>query len=218
VTAALDRRDAAPLAPVTLAGRIVRLEPLSPAHLDGLVTAANESADETFAHTWVARDRAGMAASIDEAVSLAAVGRAVPFATLDAATGRVLGSTRFGNVERWAWSDGIERRSPGGADVVEIGWTWLRRSAQRTGANTEAKWLMFRHAFETWRVHRLQLKTDARNLRSRAAIERIGARFEGVLRSHMPAADQTLRDTAMFSVTEAEWPAVRARLERLLRR
>jgi N-acetyltransferase len=130
----------------------------------------------------------------------------------------VLGSTRFANVERWTWSDGRERRPPGSADAVEIGWTWLERPAQRTGATVEAKWLMLRHAFSAWQVHRVQLKTDERNLRSRAAIEGIGARLEGILRSHMPGADGRLRHTAMYSIVEGGWPAVDARLRARLER
>ncbi len=205
------------MGPVVLAGRVVRLVPLHASHLDPLLDAANASAEETFPFTWVPRDRDGMASWIEEALALSAEGRAVPFATLDATSGRVIGSTRFGNVERWAWPDGRARRPAGGADAVEIGWTWLERAAQRTGANAEAKRLMLRHAFETWQVHRVQLKTDVRNLRSRAAIERIGARFEGVLRSHMPASDGGVRDTAMYSITASEWPGVRDRLGEKLR-
>lgn len=214
----LDRRDALPLGPATLAGRLVRLEPLGLAHVDGLLAAALETPPEDLALTTVPRAAASMRAYVEEALALAAAGRAVPFATLEAASGRVVGSTRFGNVERWAWPDGRERRPPGGADAVEIGWTWLSRRAWRTGINTEAKWLMLRHAFGAWRVHRVQLKTDERNVRSRAAIERLGARFEGILRSHLPSAGSGLRNTAFFSVVEAEWPAVEARLLGLLAR
>ena len=213
----LDRRDAAPLGPVTLAGRLVRLEPLGPGHLDGLLAAALETPAEDLALTTVPRDRAAVQGWLEEALALAAAGRALPFATLAVASGHVVGSTRFGNVERWSWPDRRERRPPGGADAVEIGWTWLARRAWRTGVNTEAKLLMLRHAFTAWRVHRVQLKTDERNQRSRSAIERLGARFEGVLRSHMPSAGCALRDTAFYSVVEAEWPAVEARLEGLLR-
>ena len=96
--------------------------------------------------------------------------------------------------------------------MVEIGWTWLAAAAQRTPINTEAKLLMLTHAFETWRVHAVKLNTDARNARSRAAIERIGARFDGVLRAHRPASDGGIRDTAAFSLLEAEWPAAKRHL------
>jgi len=212
----LDRRDALPLGPVTLAGRLVRLEPLAPEHLDGLLAAALETPAEDLALTTVPRDRAAMQAWLDEALALGRAGRAVPFATVEAASGRVVGTTRFGNLERWSWPDRRERRPPGGADAVEIGWTWLCRRAWRTGINTEAKLLMLRQAFGPWRVHRVQIKTDARNARSRTAIERLGARFEGVQRSQLPSAECALRDTAFYSVVEAEWPGVEARLTGLL--
>jgi RimJ/RimL family protein N-acetyltransferase len=105
---------------------------------------------------------------------------------------------------------------PASPTELFLGFTWLARAAQRTGLNTEAKYLMLRHAFEAWRVHRVQLKTDARNRRSRDAIARLGATFEGVLRSDRPSIEDGLRETALFSVVEAEWPRLRARLEGLL--
>jgi RimJ/RimL family protein N-acetyltransferase len=214
----LDRRDAAPLAPLVLGGALVRLEPLSPAHLGPLIEAAGSDPAEVFPFTHVPRDRAGMTRYLEVALGLAAAGQALRFATLEAASGLLVGTTGYCTVERWDWFDGVERRPAGGVDSIEIGYTWLARRAQRTGINTEAKYLLLRHAFEVLRVHRLQLKTDARNQRSRDAIARLGARFEGVLRSHRPSAEDGLRDTAMFSVVEAEWPAVRARLEGLLAR
>jgi RimJ/RimL family protein N-acetyltransferase len=210
------RLDAAPLRPVTLTGERVRLEPLAEAHLDPLLRAATADAAETYPFTHVPRDRQGMARWLAVALATGAAGQALPFAAVAVASGAVVGSTRFCNVERWRWYGGAERRPPGGIDAVEIGFTWLARSAQRTGLNTEAKYLMLRHAFEAWRVHRVQLKTDARNQRSREAIARLGATFEGVLRSDRPSVEDGLRDTAYFSVVEAEWPAVRARLTRRL--
>jgi RimJ/RimL family protein N-acetyltransferase len=212
----LDRRGAAPLGPVTLTGRLVRLEPLTAAHLDALLGAATSDAAETFPFTHVPRDLPGMARWLEVALTSAGAGQALRFAAVEAASGRVVGSTGYTSVERWEWFDGAERRPPGGVDSIEIGYTWLERRAQRTGINTEAKYLLLRHAFESLRVHRVQLKTDARNRRSRDAIARLGARLEGVLRSHRPSAEDGLRDTAMFSVVEAEWPAVRARLTGLL--
>jgi RimJ/RimL family protein N-acetyltransferase len=212
----LDRRGAAPLAPVTLAGRMVRLEPLTAAHLGALLAAATADAGETFPFTHVPRDGSGMARWLEVALTSAGTGQALRFASVDLSSGRVVGSTGYSAVERWEWFDGLERRPPGGVDSIEIGYTWLERSAQRTGLNTEAKYLLLRHAFETLRVHRVQLKTDARNQRSRAAIARLGARFEGVLRSQKPSPEDGLRDTAMFSVVEAEWPEVRSRLEGML--
>lgn len=202
--------------PPTLAGRLVRLEPLAPAHLEGLLTAANADADEAFPFTWVPRTRDELTRWIDEALTLAAAGRAFPFAMVAAAGGRVLGSTRFGNLERWDWQR--PPPDPRALDAVEIGWTWLGRLAQRSGANTEAKLLMLRHAFGALRVRRVTLKTDARNARSRAAIERLGARLDGVLRAHLPASDGGPRDSAVYSIVEAEWPAVEARLAGLLAR
>jgi N-acetyltransferase len=212
----LDRRGAAPLAPVTFTGHLVRLEPLTPAHLGALLDAATADAGETFPFTHVPRDASGMARWLEVALTSAGAGQALRFASVDLSSGRVVGSTGYSSVERWEWFDGRERRPPGGVDSIEIGYTWLARRAQRTGINTEAKYLLLRHAFETLRVHRVQLKTDVRNQRSRAAIARLGARFEGVLRSHRPSVEDGLRDTAMFSVVEAEWPEVRARLEGML--
>jgi RimJ/RimL family protein N-acetyltransferase len=144
--------------------------------------------------------------------------RAVPFATIDRATDAVVGSTRFGNIEFWAWPPGNpHQRGAQLPDVVEIGWTWLAPSAQRTGINTEAKRLMLTHAFESWRVHRVSLMTDARNGRSRDAILRLGACFDGVLRASRVAADGAIRDTAAYSVLDAEWPDVKSALLARLR-
>jgi RimJ/RimL family protein N-acetyltransferase len=133
---------------------------------------------------------------------------------MDRATGRVVGATRFFNIEFWPWPpDNVNQRGVDRPDVVEIGWTWLAAAAQRTPVNTEAKLLMLAHAFDHWRVHRVSLMTDARNQRSRNAILRLGARFDGVLRAARPASDGTIRDTAAFSILEEEWRAVRANLE-----
>ena len=133
----------------------------------------------------------------------------MPFATVRVADGRVVGSTRFLNLRSWG-----RPGSSGGPDVAEVGATWLAASVQRSAVNTEAKLLQLTHAFDGWRVERLELKTDARNQRSRAAIERLGAQFEGVLRAYQPAADHPgARDTAMYSILRAEWPGVRAVLE-----
>jgi RimJ/RimL family protein N-acetyltransferase len=205
------------LEPVTLEGRHVRLEPLTMAHAPWLLAVAQGPRD-TFGFTTVPSDEAQMAAYIAAALRAHAEGKALPFATVDRATGRVVGTTRFGNVEFWDWPAGsADQRGADVPDVVEIGWTWLAPAAQRTGINTEAKLLMLTHAFETWRVHRVSLMTDARNARSRAAILRLGARFDGVLRANRVAADLTIRDTAAFSILEGEWPEVKARLAVRLR-
>jgi RimJ/RimL family protein N-acetyltransferase len=129
-----------------------------------------------------------------------------------------VGATRFLNVEFWKWPPGSPRqRGTDVPDVVEIGGTWLAPSVQRTGINTEAKLLMLTHAFETWRVHRVSFLTDARNTRSRAAILRLGARFDGVLRANRVASDGGIRDTAAYSIVEGEWPEVKAGLLSKLR-
>ena len=201
------------LASVTLAGARVRLEPLARTHVPALVAAA-DGPRETFGYTWVPADASGMTAYVDEALRQHAEGRALPFATLDAASGRVVGSTRYLNVEFWAWPPGNPlQRGEERPDVVEIGATWLAPAAQRTAINTEAKLLMLTHAFEVWRVHRVSLMTDARNTRSRTAILRLGARFDGVIRAARVAVDGGIRDTAAFSIVEAEWPAVKAGLQ-----
>ncbi len=198
--------------PVTLEGRFVRLEPLTAAHAAGLL-AARVGSRETYAFTLVPADKAETKAYIDTALAEQEAGRSLPFATLDRATDRVIGSTRFLNIEFWPWPPGnANQRGADRPDVVEIGATWLAASAQRTPINTEAKLLMLAHAFDGWRVHRVSLMTDARNRRSRDAIMRLGARFDGVLRAARPASDGTIRDTAVFSILDSEWPAIRTRL------
>ena len=197
-----------------LTGRHIRLEPLDRRHIDGLVDAA--AADPSLYHlTPVPQGTVGMTAYVETALAWRNEGTGVPFAIVRLSDGAVIGSTRFWNLEQWAWPEGYPRHNRPTPDVCEIGHTWLTSSAIRTGANTEAKLLMLTHAFETWDVLRVCLHTDARNSRSRAAIERIGAKFEGILRAHRIAADYTVRDSARFSITAAEWPDVKERLVRL---
>jgi N-acetyltransferase len=186
-----------------LEGALVRLEPLAPRHAPDLARAAEEDRS-AYAYTVVPR-----AAEIDSYVDTQ-LGRAglTPFAQIRTSDGAAVGCTGFWDPRTW----------PGRPDLraIEIGWTWLGASAQRTGINTEAKLLLFGHAFERLGVARVDLKTDARNARSRCAIERTGARFEGVLRrwspSWAPGETGLLRDSAMFSVVAEEWPAVKAGL------
>jgi RimJ/RimL family protein N-acetyltransferase len=202
------------LAPFTLGGKHVRLEPLTRAHVPSLVAAATSGARDTFALTAVPQTEAEAIAYVEEALRLHAAGRVLPFATVDAASGRVIGSTRYLNVEFWAWPPGSPyQRGEDVPDVVEIGATWLAPAAQRTPINTEAKLLMLTQAFESWRVHRVSLMTDARNMRSRNAILRLGAQFDGVLRVARIAADGMIRDTAAYSIVEAEWSAVKTGLQ-----
>lgn len=199
--------------PVTLEGRFVRLEPLAMAHAPALLAAAAGPRD-TYAFTLVPANLTETRAYIETALAEQAAGRSLPFATVDRASGTVVGSTRFLNIEFWPWPAGnVNQRGADRPDVVEIGATWLAAAAQRTRINTEAKFLMLAHAFDQWRVHRVSLMTDARNQRSRDAIVRLGARFDGVLRAARPASDGAIRDTAAFSILESEWPAIRTRLQ-----
>ncbi|HUX28403.1 MAG TPA: GNAT family N-acetyltransferase [Terracidiphilus sp.] len=200
---------------VTLSGAHVRLEPLGPAHLDGLVAAA--AADPSlYQWTVVPQGRDEMARYIEAAVALRDAGRALPFATVRVADGEIIGSTRFFDLERWAWPAGHPRHGRAEPDVCEIGYTWLTRSAIRTAANTEAKRLMLAYAFESWQVLRVCLHTDARNQRSRAAMERIGGKFEGILRAHKIASDFISRDSARYSIVADEWPDLKLRFSQLL--
>jgi RimJ/RimL family protein N-acetyltransferase len=205
--------EATMVRPVTLEGRFVRLEPLTQAHAGALLAAATGPRD-TYDLTLVPGSAGETAAYIETALAEQRANRSLPFATVDRASGRVVGSTRFLNIEFWMWPAGNRhQRGPERPDAVEIGATWLSASAQRTPINTEAKLLMLTHAFDHWRVHRASLMTDARNQRSRQAILRLGARFDGILRAARPASDGAIRDTAAFSILESEWPAVRFNLE-----
>jgi RimJ/RimL family protein N-acetyltransferase len=213
VSAVGAERVGSVVSPVTLEGRWVRLEPLGRGHAAGLLAAASGSRD-TYGFTTVPGTPAETTAYIGGALAEQAAGRALPFATIDRARGAVVGCTRLFNIEFWPWPAGNpNQRGVDRPDMAEIGWTWLAASAQRTPINTEAKLLMLAHAFDVWRVHRVSLMTDARNQRSRNAILRLGARFDGVLRAARPASDGAIRDTAAFSILEAEWPAVRANLQ-----
>ncbi|MGA2890445.1 MAG: GNAT family protein [Terracidiphilus sp.] len=196
-----------------LAGSHVRLEPLDRSHAGGLATA---SAIDPSLYQWspVPQGDAEAAAYIENALAGQDAGAALPFAIVR--DGVIVGSTRFFNLERWAWPLGHARHGRNHPDACEIGYTWLSRSAIRTAANTEAKLLMLTYAFETWKVLRVCLHTDVRNQRSRAAIERIGGQFEGILRAHRMAADYIARDSARYSIIAAEWPEVKSRLATFL--
>jgi RimJ/RimL family protein N-acetyltransferase len=184
--------------PVTLSGRVVRLEPLTLEHVEPLAAVGLDpelwrwipnqvtTAGEMRAYVEVALDEQRRRVSL-------------PFAIVDQASGQPIGSTRYGNIER------AHRR-------LEIGWTWYARAYQRTGANTEAKLLLLSHAFDTLGAQRVELKTDALNEKSRNAILRIGATQEGIFRRHIITASGRVRDTVYFSILDSEWPAVKARL------
>jgi RimJ/RimL family protein N-acetyltransferase len=202
-------------ADTVLTGSHVRLEPLSRAHVPGLVAAAAED-PAIYAWTSLPLDTDGMSSYVDTAVRWREDGTALPFATVRLADGRVLGATRFFLIERWEWPPDHPNAQRPGPDGCEIGYTWLAASAIRTAANTEAKLLMLTHAFERWRVHRVCFHTDTRNERSREALARLGAVFEGTLRAHRLASDLIPRDSARFSIVAAEWPGVRQRLAQRL--
>lgn len=202
---------------VLLHGRSIRLEPLEPRHANGLAAA---SAIDPRLYRWsaVPVGRAAVDRYIETALALRETGTALAFATVREDDGVVIGSTRFFDLERWAWPQGHPRHGRKDADVCEIGYTWLAAPAIRTAANTEAKLLMLTHAFEIWGVLRVCFHTDARNDRSAAALERIGGRFEGLLRAHRLAPDLAVRDSKRYSITATEWPAAKKRLTERLQR
>jgi RimJ/RimL family protein N-acetyltransferase len=183
-----------------LEGRLVVLEPLSPEHEDGLYEAARDM-DWSWMFVDAGRSPEAFHRYLEAALATAATGAEVPFATLDASTGEPIGSTRFLALRP-------DHRG------LEIGWTWLRRSRWQTGANVEAKLLQLTHAFERHACMRVEFKTDARNERSRCALEALPAQFEGVFRKHMLVGDDRdrLRNSAYYSIVDDEWPAVKANL------
>jgi N-acetyltransferase len=187
-----------PLQHVTLEGRLVRLEPMSPTHLDGLAKVAF---DPTIWMWTLARptDRARLETWMSTAIANREAGTELPFVTIDLATDEPIGSSRYLNIVP-------EHRR------LEIGWTWVATGSQRRGANREAKLLMIDHAIERLGCHRVEFKTDSRNEKSRAALLGIGATFEGIFRNHMVMPDGPLRHSAYYSVIDNEWPEVKARL------
>jgi N-acetyltransferase len=214
-----DVTPPAQAAAVSLVGKHVRLEPLQHHHVKGLVAAA-AGAGDLYRWSPVPQDEDQARRYVETAIAARDAGTAVPFAVIRPEDGTVIGSTRFFDLDYWPWPDGRGSSEPGrsGPDTCEVGYTWLSPHAIRTGANTEMKRLMLTHAFETWQVRSLCLHTDARNQRSRDAMARMGARYEGVLRAHRLGADLKPRDSARFSITAAEWPAVRQHLQDLTAR
>ena len=199
-----------------LTGSHIRLEPLSPAHADGLVAASSgDPSPNEWSAVPIGRD--AVLSYIDAALAGREAGAVQAFATVRMADGVVIGSTRFFDIDRWAWPSGHPRHGRKDPDTCEIGYTWLAHQAIRTGANTEAKLLMLTHAFEVWGMLRVCLHTDARNKRSQAAIERIGGKFEGVLRAHRIASDFIARNSWRYSILESEWPETKHRLTERLR-
>jgi RimJ/RimL family protein N-acetyltransferase len=187
--------------PMTLQGASVRLEPLRRDHAADFWNVTKDSLHDTF--RWIpyqVRTPEDFARIIDKAFAEQDRGDSIVFATVEHNSSRVIGSTRFMNIDR------INRR-------VEIGSTWIAPAWQRTTINTEAKFLMLRHAFEVWKCIRVELKTDALNEKSRNAILRLGAKEEGTLRKHLVTWTGRVRDTVYFSILDTEWPAVKSRLE-----
>lgn len=202
----IARHDAASkpwVAPVTLEGRIVRLEPLGIEHLDDLASVAFDPAIWRWT---IARptDIAGLRAWLEAAVAAQQAGTELPFATVDVATSRAIGSSRFLSIVP-------EHRR------LEIGWTWVTTAYQRRGANQEAKYLQLRHAFEDLGANRVEFKTDSRNEKANPALLSIGATFEGTFRNHMVMPDGPLRHSNYYAVTVEDWPNVKAMLEARIR-
>jgi N-acetyltransferase len=187
--------------PITLEGSVVRLEPIRRDHAEDFWDIAKDALDDIF--QWIPysmKTREDFQHLVEKAFDEQKRGQSVVFATVERGSRRVIGSTRFMNIDR------NNRR-------VEIGSTWIAPPWQRTAVNTEAKYLMLRHAFEVWKCYRVELKTDALNQKSRNAILRIGAKEEGTLRRHVLTWTGRVRDSVYFSILDAEWPEVKSRLE-----
>src|SRR5215813_8325190 len=203
--------DAQPL----LQGPAVTLRALTLVDASALALAASESRDE-YRYTRVPASVEDAQRYIELALTERDAGRRMPFAI--EWHDRVVGSTSYLDIQQWRWPAGSPLQRADRPDAVEIGATWLAASAQRTRCNTEAKHLLLSHAFGVWDVHRVSFKTDERNARSRRAIERLGAAFEGIRRGDMPGQDGSIRASAYYSIMRAEWPAVRKKLEDALSR
>ncbi len=191
------------LRPITLEGNVVRLVPLSEAHAPGLAEVGLEP--EIWRHMLYGNvdNEEKLLAFVQDLLGRQAKGTDLPFTVIYRETGKPIGCTRYLSID-------MRNRS------VEVGGTWYGPAYQRTAVNTECKYLLLRHAFEVWDCIRVQLKTDLNNTRSQAAIERIGAVKEGVLRNHMIRPDGTIRHSVIYSVIDSDWPQVKARLESLL--
>lgn len=210
----LISHTAATMQSFTLEGKQVRLEPLEMRHVEPLTAA---SGVDPALYKWSAVP-IGLAATekyVETAMAWHEAETAVPFAVVRLADGEVIGSTRFFDMERWPWPADHPNARRGVPDACEIGYTWYTKAAIRTAANTEAKLMMLTHAFEVWEMARVCLHTDERNERSRAAMERLGCTFEGILRSHRLAVDLIPRNSARYSIVAAEWPEVKLGIERM---
>ncbi len=190
------------IAPIRLQGNHVWLEPLSPKHHDDLVEATKDGALWKKWYTFVPEPE-NMHEAINERLALQEAGNMIPFAVISLATGKAIGMTTYLNI------DASNKR-------VEVGATWYRKSAQRTAVNTECKWLLLQHAFENLACIAVEFRTHYFNVESRKAIERLGAKLDGILRNHMVMPNNTLRDTCVYSIIASEWPTVKACLSYML--
>ena len=189
--------------PITIVGHIVRLEPLSIKHISDLAIAGQDEKIWQYMLYGNVSTEEDMQRWVADILSRQANGTDLPFAIIHQETNRAIGATRFLNIR----SDHFG---------VEIGGTWIGVEYQRTAVNTECKYLMMRHAFETWKCIRVQFKTDSRNVRSQCALERIGAKYEGTLRKHLITPTGQIRDSIFYSIIDSEWPEVKKKLEYLL--
>jgi len=198
-----------------LRGPEVHLRPLQAADVAALAAASGESREH---YRWnpVPDGLDATRAAVARALANKAQGKRYPFVVIWRE--RIVGTTSYSDYQPWDWQGRGALQRHDRPDSVEIGYTWLAASAQRTACNTQAKYLLLRHAFETWQVHSVCLRTDERNQRSRRAIERLGCTFEGIKRAHTAGADGTVRSSAFFSIIAAEWPSVRERLEAMMQR
>lgn len=192
-----------------LDGHGVVLEPLAFDHVPGLISAASE-ADELFGYNPIPRGATGIERHVTNAVAEAVAGIRMPFAIWWSE--RLVGTTSFFELQPWKWPEGSPNQRTDRPDAVEIGATWLAPSAQGTTCNVASKLVMLNHAFDEWEVCRVAFRTDTRNVRSRRAVELLGASFEGIRRNHLPGLDGTCRDTAYYSIIDSEWPDVRHKL------
>lgn len=199
--------------PAALQGVEVVLRALSMDDAEALATAAAASR-EHYRYNPVPQGLGEAQHYIARALRQRDAGQRWPFTILW--QDRVVGTTSYADFQPWEWPAGARLQRTDRPDVLEVGYTWLAASAQRTRCNTEAKTLLFTHAFDVWEVHRVSLRTDERNERSRRAIERLGARFEGIRRADMPGRDGSIRHSAHYSIIRTEWPAIRERLQHLL--
>ncbi len=199
---------------LVLRGGDVTLRPLTFADVPALAAASGESR-EHYRYNPVPDGVREVEEYIARALASKARGQRYPFAI--SFRDRIVGTTSYSDYQPWEWQVPSEHRRVDRPNAVEVGYTWLAASAQRTACNTESKFLLFQHAFEVWQVHSVVLRTDQRNQRSRNAIERVGATLEGIRRAHSPGADGTVRSSAFFSIIAEEWPRVRERLKGLIR-